>query len=261
MLQGGDKKPVFCCSYPKCGRSWLRFILANYFNCLYEFEDRIDFNNVFTLLPNGGPDPTRGMPAYRYMADDRIPLIAFVHAEYRPDFEHFDFVFLVRGVHDTLVSNYFQASRRLRIFAGDIKTYIRDDNIGVLNYIDYLNGWSDHLRNMNHKVLSYENLHSDANSHVADLLGFLGMDCDAAVLAKAIELSSFSNMQKVEIQHGFPNPNLQLEASDNNALRAREGKIGSYVKYLDDDDVQFIDDACDSQLSACAKELMTNAML
>ena len=114
--------------------------------------------------------------------------------------------------------------------------------------------------NMNHKVLSYENLHSDADRHVADLLGFLGIDCDAAVLAKAIELSSFSNMQKVEIQHGFPNPDLQLEASDNNALRAREGKIGSYVKYLDDDDVQFIDDECERQHSAFAKELMTNAI-
>lgn len=260
MLQGGDKKPVFCCSYPKCGRSWLRFILANYFNCLYEFETRIDFNNVFTLLPNGGPDPTRGMPAYRYMADDRVPLIAFVHAEYRPDFEHFDFVFLVRGIHDTLVSNYFQASRRLRIFDGDIKAYIRNDKIGVMNLIDYLNGWSEHLANINHRVLSYEHLHRDAQKHVTELLDFLGVDCDAATLAKAIELSSFTNMKRVEIQHGFPNPDLQLGSGDNEALRAREGKMGNYDKYLDSEDVQYISDICDSHLSAAAQEFMQHTI-
>jgi len=246
MTNSGIKKPVFCCSYPKCGRSWLRFILANYFNELYEFEDRIDYNNIFTLFPNGGQDSLRGLPAYRYMTDDRIPLVAFFHSEYHPQYDSFDIIFLVRGVHDTLVSNYFQASNRLGIFSGDIKSFIRNTEVGSGGLIRYLNGWSDKLTTINHKVISYENMHGDPEKCVGDIIRFLGKDCDDRALAMAVEASSFNNMKNIEIQHGFPNPDLKFKANDNNALRARIGKIGNYQQYLDAADIRYIDEFCAS---------------
>lgn len=256
----GAKKPVLCCSYPKSGRSWLRFILANYLNCLYLFEDRIDYNNVFSLLPNRGPDPLRGVPAYRYMADERVPLVAFLHAEYQSSFDEFDVVFLIRGIHDTLVSGYFQAVSRLRVFDGDIKSFIRNEDIGVMNLIRYLNSWADQLINMKHAVVSYEGLHQDPQKQMTEVIAFLDIHYDASALAKAIGLSSFTKMRDIEIQHGFPNPDLRLDARDRNTLRAREGKIRNYARYLDSEDIQHVNESCDRRLSTTAKKLMRNSI-
>lgn len=260
MPDRANKKPVFCCAYPKSGRTWLRFVLANYFNQLHQFEASIDYNNIFTLFPNGGPDPSRGMPAYRYMADDRIPLVAFFHSGYHPQYDNFDIIFLVRGIHDTLVSNYFQVSNRFGVFNGDIKEYIRDPEIGVANLIQYLNGWSENLAKINHQVVSYEMMHEDAKECAAGIIRFLGLSCDDAALSIAIEASTFGKMKKIEIQHGFPNPDLKHKAGDNNALRAREGKIGNYGEYLDTEDVQYIDDICDKNLSATTIALLREAI-
>ena len=256
MSDSGSKKPVLCCSYPKSGRTWLRFILANYFNQLYEFEANIDYNNIFTLFPNAGPDPSRGMPAYRYMTDDRIPLVAFFHSEYHPQYDSFDVIFLVRGIHDTLVSNYFQVSNRLGVFSGDLKSFIRNTEMGVGNLIRYLNGWSDNLAKIKHRVISYEMMHDDTKNFATGIIQSLGLSCNDLALSKAIEASSFSKMKNIEIEHGFPNPNLKSKVGDNNALRAREGKIGNYSQYLDAEDIQYIDDICDNKLSRAAIELL-----
>lgn len=260
MVLNCKKKPVLCCSYPKSGRSWLRFILANYLNCLYQFKDRIDYNNVFSILPNRGPDPLRGIPAYQYMIDERVPLVAFLHAEYQSNFDEFDVVFLIRGIHDTLVSGYFQAVSRLRVFHGDIKSFVRNDDIGVMNLIRYLNSWSDRLMGMKHTVVSYEGLHEDTQKQMVEVIAFLGMHYDAPALAKAIELSSFTNMKDIEIQHGFPNPHVRLDVGNNDALRAREGKVGNYLRYLDSEDVQHIDESCDRLLSVASKKLMRKSI-
>jgi hypothetical protein len=67
-------------------------------------------------------------------------------------------------------------------------------------------------------------------------------------------------MKNIEIQHGFPNPNLQPKAGDNNALRAREGKIGNYSQYLDAEDIRYIDEICDDKLSVTAIELLKKAI-
>jgi alcohol sulfotransferase len=260
MSDSGNKKPVFCCSYPKSGRTWLRFILANYFNQLFEFEAGIDYNNVFTLFPNAGGDPLRGIPAYRHMTDDRIPLVAFFHSGYHPQYDNFDVIFLVRGIHDTLVSNYFQVSNRLGVFSGDIKSFIRNTEMGVAGLIQYLNGWSDNLAKIKHRVISYEMLHDDTKNCASGVIRFLGLSCDDSALSKAIEASTFGKMKNIEIQHGFPNPNLQPKAGDNNALRAREGKIGNYSQYLDAEDIRYIDEICDNKLSVTAIELLKKAI-
>jgi len=77
-----NKPAMFFCSFPKTGRTWVRFILANYFNEKYSLGLQIDFNNMFQLFPNHGQDTQRGLPAYRYSNHDAIPLLIFDHSPY-----------------------------------------------------------------------------------------------------------------------------------------------------------------------------------
>lgn len=39
-------------SYPKSGRTWLRFILANYFAAIVKTGEPVDLHTMFAFLPN-----------------------------------------------------------------------------------------------------------------------------------------------------------------------------------------------------------------
>ncbi len=260
MYNSGTKKPVYFCSYQKSGRTWFRFILANYFNNLHGFEQRIDYNNMFALLPNVGQDPLRGLPAYKYMLDSRLPLIVFDHSGYHDTFDDFDIVFMVRNVHDTLVSNYFQLTNRHGSLECDIKSYIHNPDFGLMELVNYLNAWSENLSRIQHCVLSYEEMHSKTMSCVSGVIKFLVQNCDEEALLNAVEKSSFNKMKDIEIKYGFPNPNLKFKSNDNNALRAREGKVGNYVQYLDKSDINYINNVCDDRLSKAAKKLLASSI-
>lgn len=254
------KPPVLCCSYPKSGRTWLRFVLANYFNEINSLVDSVDYNNVFTLFPNSGSNPQRGLPAYQYMDNNDIPLILFDHSNYNANFDQVSVVFLIRGIFDTLVSNYFQAKNRLSVFNGDIKSYVRDDDLGVDNLIRYYNSWSTGLKKVNHQIISYEDMHAEIETYIEKLLIMVGAPVDKGFIEVAVKKSSFDNMKSIEIKNGFVNQNQVLKTNDNNALRAREGKIGGYTQHLDAEDISHITKQCDKYLSIDAKELLKSVM-
>jgi len=250
------KKPFLCCSYPKCGRTWLRFVLANYFNQVNNLVDSVNYNNVFSLFPNSGNNLSRGVPAYQYMNNKRLPLILFDHTLYRTEFNSVDVIFLVRGVLDTLVSNYFQATNRLGMYKGDIQAYIRDPEQGLDNLINYYNNWGKGLGNTKHCVIRYEDMHEDIYACIKKLFMLLGITLDKVALSVAVELSTFSNMKSIELKEGFANQKQEIKTGDNNAMRAREGKVGGYKKYFSDQDIAYINERCEQFFSPAAKILL-----
>jgi len=91
---------------------------------------------------------------------------------------------LILEIHNTLVSGNFQAVSRLRVFDGDLKSFIRGDDFGVMNSIRYLNSWSDQLAKMKHAVVSYEGLHQDALKQMTEVIAFFGIHYDASALQR-----------------------------------------------------------------------------
>ena len=119
------RKPVFyLCSYPKSGRTWLRFLLANYLNLFYQLGLDIDLHSYFSVLPNEGHDSLRGIDTYRFPADARFPLLVSTHKTYtRQKFseaERAHVIFLLRSTPDVLVSWFFHCSRVLKSYAGTL---------------------------------------------------------------------------------------------------------------------------------------------
>ena len=67
----------FIASFPKSGRTWLRFILANYLNRLLSLGLELDLRSMFGLIPNDvldpEPEPSEPPPEPDIFIDRSIP--------------------------------------------------------------------------------------------------------------------------------------------------------------------------------------------
>ena len=248
-----SKPPHYLCSYPKSGRTWLRFILANYFNIRHGLGLDLDFDNLFHILPNLSTSLRRGVDAYRFASDPRIPLVLSSHRPFSDsEFRGGDVVFMVRNVCDVLVSNYFHTTRQRREkrrFDGDLSAFVRDPGQGVAHYARYMNSWAPALRDKSSLVVSYESLSAEPERTAARVLAFLGAgEVAEDALARATGASTFDRMRETEVTKGIGGQN--YDRSDPDALRVRKGKIGGYVEYLADTEVRFVAERCRELLDA-----------
>lgn len=224
-----QQPPVFL-SYPKSGRTWVRFMLER-------AGIAMDYSHAGAGSRRRALGrPFRGIIKEKY-AGRRI-------------------VFMHRNPIDTTVSFYFQVHRRelipgssryLRrlvpyLLTGrwppqDIKAFFKHPGYGVEKVCAYNRAWLDHLSNKpDALVLSYEELMADGKATMARLLPFLG--ADAARAGELVEHGRFDNMQRVESAnpqgHEF-SPGIK---DDPESLKVRRGKVGGYVDYLDADTIK-----------------------
>jgi alcohol sulfotransferase len=250
----------FIASYPKSGRTWLRFILANYLNRVLELGLTIDLRTMFWLIPNDVLDRERGSPAYRFRHARRVPFLVMSHGLWRRSlFQRKPVVLLVREPKDTLVSLYFHLTRHSRAFAGDLKAFIADPQHGAPAFSHYCNRWADGLRHHPHLVLAYEQLRRAPEEAVADLLRFFALPVEPAALAAAVAASSLDAMGAVERQGGIPGH--RYDPGERDSRRVRRGEIGGFRAHLDEADVACVERICASRLSEPAKRLLAGAGL
>ena len=225
-------------SYPKCGRTWLRFILASYINRLCNLGLPINFQSIFTLLPNHDSDALKGMENFQFSGHKQVPLISFSHQKRAVDkVADESRVLLLRSIPDVVVSDFFQRSKLLKSYEGSLAQFIRDRNGALTQYLEYLNQWAE-LMNDNTLVLTYEALTQNTHSEVARLLSFLGLENNTRLLAEAIGDSSFEQMAAIEKSlgiAGFPTSHHK----DPEARRVRKGKIDGYTDYLSAEDIAY----------------------
>jgi hypothetical protein len=66
---------AFIASYPKSGRTWLRFILADYLSDRFDLGLRVDLQTMFGVLPNDDLSAERGLPAFGFGDRPGMPLV------------------------------------------------------------------------------------------------------------------------------------------------------------------------------------------
>ncbi|MBT3877677.1 MAG: hypothetical protein HON76_16750 [Candidatus Scalindua sp.] len=255
------RKPVYyICSYPKSGRTWLRFVLSNYINLKFNLNIKVDFHSVFTLIPNFGYDRHSGVEVYDYFSDNRFPLILASHAKYDPEkYSDGKIIFLLRSVYDIMVSDYFQNTDMLKRWNGNIKSFIRSRESGIYRLCSYFNSWVQFLQEKKALIVSYEELYTDAESTVSNVLGFLEIPVDKQLLQQFLKSSSFPEMKKREKEKGVPGIDYAACATD--TLMVREGIVGDYRKYLDSEDISFIDNVYEKELTPESKNLLSSMSL
>jgi hypothetical protein len=250
---------AFLASFPKSGRTWLRFILANYLNITHDLGLHLDLSNMFAVIPNHALDSRRGFDAWRTTGGQHgIPLVVASHEPYsRYHFWRRPVIFVVRDVRDVMVSAYFHYTRHKRKFEGQVSDFIRDPVYGLESYIRYFNGWAEGLSHHSSFVISYEGLKANPRDITAKCLEFLGWAVDDEVLERAVAASTFDAMRALELATGIPDHD--YDRSDRDSLRVRRGKVGDYRTVLSADDVAWIQKLCATELRPAALSLLMRA--
>jgi hypothetical protein len=235
---------AFLCSYPKSGRTWMRFALVNLMNDVYGLGLKLDMDNMFSLIPNedGGPDevfysqPWKTLDKYAFADREEMPFVGMSHLRWEGRFTGPRIVFLVRNPADVLVSLYFHMTRHAHQFEGTIGEFARDERYGVPRMVSYLSSWQPHLRDPNVTVMTYEKLKADPLDSFQDVVAGLGIEAGAGECRAALDAASVERMRKVEAKSGVGQPNA-YDFDDPDARRVRRAKVGGWREEMDDDTI------------------------
>ncbi len=191
-----------------------------------------------------------------------------VHKKHDPS--KMNALFLYRDPRDCVVSRYFEITRRPlrrhrishkklgkgkrseKASNSTLSEYIRrSDQYGIEYIVSHMNEWIRNKEQFRSFLsVSYEDLHAGAAIEVSKILNFLGIECSKTIVEESVEYSSFQNMRKIEMSgsgnlikryHGTFGR--RHKESDPESFRIRKGKIGSFVEYLNVEDIQFSNDA------------------
>ncbi|MBD3321780.1 MAG: hypothetical protein GF350_11850 [Chitinivibrionales bacterium] len=211
---------VVILSYPKSGRTWLRVMLEHVPVCLKWTHDDAEalyrLERPFSVSPIL-PDTYRGKKV----------------------------ILLARDPRDILVSSYFHAARRERIFTGSLSEFLSDSRFGIRNIIACHTAWF-RGRNIPGKFMTiyYKDLHQNPVESLNRIFAFLNTKPPSQrKLKNIVNLYSFSSMKKLEksgifrVRHGrYLRP---ANKNDTNSFKVRKGKTRGYVDYLSREEIEW----------------------
>ena len=221
--RGRPTRNVAVISYPKSGRTWLHFMLNSI--------------GVKLLFDHAGSDNSKA---------SRLEDIAHMPRAWRD----WRVIFLHRDPRDTVVSGFFQATKRLKEsqrFHGTIGEFMRDPRYGIAKIAGFNLLWLEsQVTFRDFTSVSYEDLHRDTRSVLGRLIHFAtGKQADARRVQDAVEAGAFDNMRKVESSLGGKmDERLKLGGGtpdDPESLKTRKGKVGGWSDYFDDEESAYMD--------------------
>ena len=236
------KRGVQCylVSYPKCGRTWLRLLVGK---ALCDHFHLPEARMIDTYNLTAGPGVLRTHFTHDY-ADIRLGYPYNQLPADKTGYALAKVIFLMRDVRDTLVSSYFQASKRVNRFHGPIADFVRDERYGIKKILTFYNLWyANQSLPRDFLLLRYEDLHHDPVTTLRRTLQFMEVaDVDEALLTTAVAFASFDNMKQMESKGTFADGKmLPGQKKDQSSFKVRQGKIGGYVEHLSHADLAYID--------------------
>ena len=172
----------------------------------------------------------------------------------REDCLHKPILLVVRDPRDQMVSLFFHLKKRTGTFQGDLPELLRHPVFGVKRVVSimnrWINEWGEHSRL---HLLRYEDARRDPETTFATALRFLlpTLALDPAALARAVEISSFENMRRLEAgtkdaQGTELVADLNTEAlrpkdaADPDSYKVRRGKVGGFADYLAPSEIEYL---------------------
>ncbi len=152
---------------------------------------------------------------------------------------------LIRDPRDVIVSGYFMATRRRRLYRGELSDFLRDRRHGLRKVLAFNRGWYEARSQFaDFLLVRYERMHEDLWNVQRRIINFTGRQVDDDTLHAAIELCRFANMQRLE-REGYFEPEYGVLLAGGNedpeSLKTRRGKVGGFVDYLSPRDQAYCD--------------------
>jgi len=251
---------VYLISYPKCGRTWLRLMIGRSIARQFGLPEDED-----TLFIYWKQRPHPAVPRIVVIHEDRPMLKAPDELESsKARYRDKKIIFLARDPRDVIVSSYFEMKKRGRIFGenpyeerqavfdGSLPEFVHQERGGFSTILRYYNIWAENRSIPDGFLLiRYEDLKSNPQFELRRVIDFLGLSSiPDAILAEAVEYASFENMRKMEQQNTFRSGILNpADQHDQESFKTRKGKVRGYLEYLEDEDIKFLNNQVQQNLS------------
>ena len=251
------KKVIYVVSFPKCGRTWLKYILNKVFIDYYKLQNvEEDSINLKSLSKN----------------NTRIPLVLDTHDNsnivnedgYRPDpnlmfndlnkdrFANKNVLFIVRDPRDVVVSHYHQITKRSKnpMEFDSLSDFIRDPVFGFNRIITFYEIWF-HNQSVpkNFSFIKYEDILSNGVFSVKSILDFIlpENDISFSIIEKAYNQSSADKMRKKEQEASIEGFMKFGEGID--YLKVRKAVSGSYLNEMNAEDIEFCNQMMEGKMN------------
>ncbi|MBN2547547.1 MAG: sulfotransferase domain-containing protein [Anaerolineales bacterium] len=263
---------VYLISYPKCGRTWLRLMvgraIAQHYG-LPETEDVLFIRWKKRVHP--------AVPHITVVHDDR-PMLKTPEelGRTKKKYQQKKVIFLVRDPRDVIVSSYFEMSKRglifgenlyearQPVFSGSVSEFINQRVGGFDTLLEYYNIWAEN-RSLPRDFLlvRYEDMKTDPGKELHRVLVFLGLgQITPTEIDEAVAFASFDRMRKMEaegrlitgqpssdggaLSSGILKPG---DRSDQESYKTRRGETHGYVRYLDAQEIDQLNQKMSQKLS------------
>jgi hypothetical protein len=219
---GYRESDVLIPSFPKSGRNWVRFLLANSVVVAAGRDVDIHFLNssewVSTTVPKTPP------------VADGYPRIAADHGEYRG--QNTRVIYILRHPADVMESYYVYLRDRWNEPVGEFSEFIRDEEWGVPAWKSHVVSWTGEID----VLVTFEGLKEDPGARLREMYTLFDREIDDETVAKAVECSSFDNMARMEEKYGIP----QKHGANNDFTFMRKGDASQGSEYFDDEDYRYL---------------------
>lgn len=235
-------------SLPKSGRTWLRYMVNQYYHLAEGWEVNMQWDAVIgETLPRVIFTHDRWEHYQRVESPSSAEFLAGYYLIPRGVRRTRKLLLLVRDLRDVVVSYFFQLSRRERRQDApeSIAELARHPRLGLPAMVHRLNAWyREWGGSENLKLVRYEDFQDDCEGQFAAVLRFFGIaEIDRAALVESVRRSSFANMQLAESSRRYGLTLSPIDPDDPDSRKVRRGKVGGFRDHFGDEDLRFAEHA------------------
>jgi hypothetical protein len=220
---------VFVCTYPKCGTTWIQYIVYLLLHDGKPLPAGVRMDDVFPHLEEVGAESVRALPEPR-LIKTHLPL------ERAPWHPAARYVYAVRNPFDCAVSFYHHTRGFVRhydfadgTFDEFFECFIRGE-VDFGDYFDHLASWLRKVGEPNLLFLTYEDMLADPSAAVVAIGEFLGgaaarAAAEPALVARVVAASSFDSMRRDQRRWSSERPADMPEF-------VRKGVVGDWANHF-----------------------------
>lgn len=226
-------------SYPKSGRTWVRFLVDAYLADLHGLQ----VANVFEVERRLD---RRWRIEWEHLTGAMIALLPWDRAG-EVDFTRIDgrpCVFLSRNLHATLASAYFQARDRVKVFDGTPAEFVRSPLFGIRKLVAFYAMVEEVKgRFSSFTRLAYEDLRADPAAGLVTVLRQLGAEIDPERVGRAVRLGGLESLRRLARTPEYSGtPIAPVDPDNPDSDKIRLGDDGAWRRLFDEEDARYIDE-------------------
>ena len=237
---GFKKDDIYLSSYPKSGRNWLQFIIANALTISNNHDEVIDFHTKSKYISESYPEYPESVDFSRRIVSS--------HKVYQN--QDVSTIYLVRHPADVMESYYHYLRGRWNKELGPFGSFIRSQDYGVPAWRRHVESWHG-----NYDVLiKYESMQGSTRRQALRILQFIGVydQLKKDEIDEVIRRSSFEEMKKLEETNGLP----RKKGANPNYKFMRSGKSDKGTAVFKDSHYRYLRAQCKSILDRLGYEVM-----